>query len=58
MNKKPSRRRFIKTVGAAASVAIIVPRDVEVDGKPTAPRAETEVRLGSATLSVKREKRQ
>lgn len=63
---KPARFSFRVNRALAAALkaggdrvqVTIVPRDIEVDGKPTAPRAETEVRLGSATLSVKRQKRQ
>jgi tyrosinase len=36
----------------------IVPRDIEIDGKPTAPRSEADVRIGSAALAVKRQRRQ
>jgi len=33
----------------------IVPRDIDIDGKRTTPKSEADVRLGSASLSVKRE---
>jgi tyrosinase len=63
---KPARFSFRVNRALAAALrsnadrvqVTIVPRDIEVQGRPRAARAETEVRIGSASLAVKRQKRQ
>ncbi|HWW76976.1 MAG TPA: hypothetical protein VNZ44_16365, partial [Pyrinomonadaceae bacterium] len=36
----------------------IVPRDIDIDGRRAAPKSEADVKLGSVSLSLKRQKRQ
>lgn len=60
---KPARFSFRVNRAVAAALrasnedpqVTIVPRDIDVDGKRTQPKAEADVRLGAATLSVKRQ---
>lgn len=62
---KPASFRFSINRALAAALrtttdempVTVVPRDIEVDGRPTPPRTQAKVRVGSATMTVRRNRR-
>ena len=62
---KPARFSFrlnralnaaLKTAGDTMPVTI-VPRDIEIDGRPTAGQSQSDVRVGGAVMTIKRRRR-